>query len=214
MSKESSLIEKIEKKSFLVRIKETILKRKKEEKFQELLKQTTAKLVNDIRVSGYVREEYEENGKRWRAFYWVALKGAGDRRYSILINAESDSLLARLYPNPEGKVVDFDLFAGDMGFINGARRTFILGASRLKPDESFFIGEGASLLSIYKILDQPEHSRKRMSDKEQEDFMEELRTAVVDVERTQAAFESAKGNSSNGTVYWFRDKPTNMLSLR
>lgn len=214
MSENSSLIEKTERKPFLVKMREVISKRKKEERFQELLKQTTAKLLNDIRVDGYVVEEYDEEGKLHNAFCWVALKGMDGRKYSVLIVSESNSLLARLYPNPEGKIMEFDLWAEDMEYISGARRTFTLGASRLEPDEPFFIGEGASLLDIYKILDQPEHPRKKILRKEQETFLEELRTTAVDIECTQAAFESSKGNRPSGIVYWFRNKPTNMLSLR
>lgn len=214
MSEDSSLIEKTERKPLVARVKEVISKRKKEERFQGLLKQTTAKLLNDIRVGGYVAEECDEEGTLHRTFYWTALKGMGGPKYSVLISSEPDSLLARLYPNPEGKVVNFNLLAEDIEYINGVRRTFLLDASRLKPDEPFFIGEGASLLDIYKILDQPEHPRKKMSRKEQEVFLEELRTTAIDIECTQAAFESAKKDSPNWNIYWFRDKPTDMLPLR
>lgn len=193
----------MERIPFLSRRKEALTKKKEEEKFQELLQQTLHKLLNHLRSGGILQEiseykDYEEN-------YWVALESRKGRKMSVSFYLTYDK---------NGDSKDFHFWAGESGFLSGARRDLLFTASRFDPSLPFLSGEGGYLLNLDEVYEDRARVSRQLTKEQQTKFLEELLSSDVDRDRTQNEYERAKsGETSGWRVFWAREKGIGPLAL-
>lgn len=178
-----------------------------ERKFQELLKRTIVKLLDDIKTDGFVIQDDSESEHKE---YYCMVLGSNDKTFSVSLWINFGSPL-----QPQ----EFTLSAVENFTSSGLRRELFFSKDRFDVTLPFFSQEwsGAYLLTLEKAFKQRGKERESLSDKEKVEFLSELLSVNPNKVATQRSFEESIKENPNIKIFWTKnystkDKPFLLIS--